>query len=49
MTFSSPPPSPSVNVVLKKVADRDDTRDSATFCGTATLIRGKGGKQRQKI
>ena len=42
------PPSPRVNVALKKVADRDDTRDSATFCGTATLIRGEGGKQRQK-
>ena len=38
-------PFPHVNVVLKKVPDRDDTRDSATFCGTATLTRGKGGKQ----
>ena len=47
MTFSSPP-FPHVNVVLKKVPDRDDTRDSATFCGTATLIWGEGGKQGQK-
>ena len=42
------PPSPRVNVALEKVGDRDATRDSATFCGTATLIRGEGGKHRQK-
>ena len=42
MKFSSP--FPHVNVVLKKVPDRDDTPDSATFCGTATLTRGGGGK-----
>ena len=36
------PPSPRANVALKRVADRDDTRDAATLCGTATLIGGEG-------
>ena len=34
---------------LKKVPDRDDTRDSATFCGTATLTRGRGKTGANKL
>ena len=39
------PPFPYVNVVvLKKVLDRDDTRDSVNFYGTATLNSEEGVK-----
>ena len=34
------PPFSHTNVVLKKVPDRDDTLDLATFCGTARLLGG---------
>ena len=49
MKFSSPFPFPHVNVVLKKVPDRDDTRDLATFCGTATLTMGRGETGANKL
>ena len=34
---------------MKEVPDRDDTRDSATICGTATLTRGEGGSRGKKL
>ena len=37
MTFS---PFPHISVFLKELPDRDDKRDSATYCGTATPNRG---------
>ena len=40
-------PSPHVNVVLKKGPDRDDTRNSANFCITATLNSGEGEKGKE--
>ena len=43
------PPFPHINVVLKKVPDRDDTRYLATFCGTATLTRGEGETGANKL
>ena len=43
MKFSSPVK------FLKKVPDRDDTHDLATFCGTATSTRGRGETGANKL
>ena len=46
--FFVSPPSPRVNVALKKGAEQDDSHDSAAFCGTATLTMGEGGDRGKK-